>query len=340
MSALPLGKLPPELLDGLLKRYVTPDPRVILGPRVGEDAAVIDFGDRYLVAKTDPITFATDQIGRYAVNVNANDIACCGAVPRWYLATLLLPEGRTSDLAVDMIFDQISSACRRLGVAWCGGHTEITYGIDRPLVIGQMLGEVAPDDLVTTGGARVGDSLILTKGIALEGTCILAREREDELFLTVLSEAEIERCRLFLLTPGISVVEDAQLALDVGGVTALHDPTEGGLATGLWELCQAADIGMVIQEDKIPILPECRAVCDYYSLDPLGLIASGALLIAADPDRAASIVDRLDSGGVDAGIIGTLVDRREGCRIFSPDGQWRPLPWFSTDELTRLFESG
>ena len=168
-SMLPTGKLPPKLLDELLARHSRPDPRVVLGPRAGEDAAIIDMGDRYLVAKTDPITFATDEIGWYAVNVNANDVACCGAVPKWFLATLLLPEQRTDAALVERVFAQIADACAALDVTLCGGHTEITYGLDRPIVVGQMLGEVAPDACLSTSGARPGDALILTKGIAVEG---------------------------------------------------------------------------------------------------------------------------------------------------------------------------
>ncbi len=337
MASIPIGKLPAELLQGLLERYVTTDPRVILGPRLGEDAAVIDMGDRYLVAKTDPITFATDEIGWYAVNVNANDVACCGAVPRWYLATLLLPEHGTTSTRVERIFADLSSACRQLGVCLCGGHTEITHGLDRPIIVGQMLGEVAPDGTVTTSGAQVGDALILTKGIAVEGTALIAREKSDEL-RDVLSESEIQRYANFLHEPGISVVKDARLALEVGGVHALHDPTEGGVATGLWELSQAADVGVLIEDNNLPILDECRLLCRHFGLDPLGLIGSGSLLIAADADLAAAILDRLKSGGIAASVIGTVVPAADGCSLHAADGGLRPLPHPARDEITRLFE--
>ncbi|NIP79808.1 MAG: hypothetical protein GWM90_11540, partial [Gemmatimonadetes bacterium] len=174
------------------------------------------------VAKTDPITFATDAIGWYAVHVNANDVACCGARPRWFLATLLLPEGGTTAELVESIFDQMATACAELDVTLCGGHTEITHGLDRPIVIGQMLGDVARDAFVRGSGARAGDTIILTKGIAVEGTALIAREKPRAL-ADVMSDRELETCAGFLHDPGLSVVEDARLALEAGGVHALHD---------------------------------------------------------------------------------------------------------------------
>ncbi len=158
---LPAGKLPPALLERLLARFAPSDPRLIVGPRPGEDAAVIDFGDRYLIAKTDPITFATSEIGWYAVNVNANDIAVMGGAPRWFLATVLLPAGRATAGLAEVIFAQIHQACAALGVSMAGGHTEITHDLDRPIVCGTMLGEAPHGALTTTANARPGDALLL-----------------------------------------------------------------------------------------------------------------------------------------------------------------------------------
>ena len=336
-NVIPVGKLPAHLLQDLFDRYVSRDPRVVVGPGVGEDAAIIEMGDRYLVAKTDPITFATDEIGWYAVHVNANDVACCGAVPRWFLATLLLPEERTTPELAETIFQQIAEACGQLGVSLCGGHTEISYDLARPIVIGQMLGEVAPDAYLTSSGARVGDALILTKGIAVEGTAIIAREKGDELE-GVLSEAALGRCARFLHEPGISVVREAQLAIEEGGVDALHDPTEGGVATGLWELAQAAKVGLVVEAARLPLLPECQTLCRHFQLDPLGLIGSGSLLISASEERAPAIVARLESEQIAAAVIGRVVPAEEGCRLRLPDESLRPLPTFPRDEITRLFD--
>jgi hydrogenase maturation factor len=302
---------------------------------VGRDAAVISFGDSYLVAKTDPITFASDEIGWYAVHVNANDIACTGATVRWFLATLLLPEGQTDRALVEKTFAQIADACGELGVALTGGHTEITYGINRPVVVGCMLGEVAPERLVRPDMMRPGDVLIVTKGIAVEGTAIIAREKSDE--LTDWDDSLLERCRDFLYTPGISVVRDAAVATRAGEVHAMHDPTEGGLATGLWELAEAAGVGLEIEEGAIPILPETRALCAPLGLDPLGLIASGTLLMAVAPGDAAAIITALEGSGIAATQIGHATERRAGIVLRSAAGE-RSLPHFERDEIARLFE--
>jgi hydrogenase expression/formation protein HypE len=336
-TSYPLGKLPPEHLARLFARYAPADERVILGPGVGHDAAVISFGvpahggaSRYLVAKTDPITFATDEIGWYAVNINANDVACTGATARWFLATLLLPEGRADAALVDTIFDQIASACTELNIGLVGGHTEITYGIDRPIVVGCMLGEVAPERLVRPDGARPGDVLLVTKGIAVEGTAIIARERVSG--LEELGAPFLERCQDFLYNPGISIVRDAAVATAAGAVHAMHDPTEGGLTTGLWELAEAAGVGLAVDEDAISILPETQTLCARLGLDPLGLIASGALLMAVAPEDAAGIQDALERAGIAVSRIGHVERREQGIVLRSANGE-RPLPRFERDEI-------
>ncbi|MCP4541090.1 MAG: hydrogenase expression protein [Chloroflexi bacterium] len=336
----PLGKLPAEHLTRLLARYTPDDERIILGPGVGRDAAVISLGDRLLVAKTDPITFASDEIGWYAVHVNANDIACMGATVCWFLATLLLPESCTDAALVDTIFEQIAGACADLGVGLVGGHTEITYGIDRPIVVGCMLGEVAPEQLIRPDRTRPGDVLLVTKGIAVEGTAIIAREQADTLSdneLTGLDRSFLEHCRGFLYDPGISVVRDAAVATSAGQVHAMHDPTEGGLATGLWELAAAANVGLVVDESAIPILPETQTLCTRLGLDPLGLIASGALLLAVAAKDAATILSALENAGIAATRIGVVVEREPIVVLQSATSE-RPFPRFERDEIARLFE--
>ena len=336
MSVLKPGKLPPELLRRLLTSYTSPDPRIIVGPAVGEDAAVIEMGDRYLIAKSDPITFATDAIGYYAVIVNANDIATRGGQPKWFLATLLLPERTTSAALVEAIFAQIAQACKSFGIALVGGHTEVTYGLDRPILSGHMLGEVDPAAMVTTGGARIGDVLLLTKGICLEGASIIAREREQELRRRGVPEATIDRAKNFLFEPGISVVRDAQIAIGAGRVHAMHDPTEGGLAMAIHELATAARLGVVVERHRIPILEEASLLCNAYGLDPLGTIASGALLIAAPPEDAMRIHQALVKNGIGCAVIGRFVSPLEGV-LLKEGRELRPLPQFVHDEITRLF---
>lgn len=331
------GKLPLDVLARILGDIEITDPRVALGPRPGEDAALIDFGDRYLVAKTDPITFATDRIGWYMVNVNANDIAVMGATPRWLMATLLLPDGVTERQVSD-IFDQIKAACAELNIAPIGGHTEITYGLDRPIAVGAMLGEVGKDDAVLSSGARPGDALLLTKGIAVEGTSILANESESELLSRGVGADTLVAAGRFLFEPGISVVADAQIALASGVVHAMHDPTEGGLSGGLYELAAASGLGLEIDSDAIPILPETREICGALDLDPLGLIASGSLLAAVPPDDAPSMIAALSAAGIPAAAIGHATGLHTDVVLSTPDGATTPFPTFERDELARYFD--
>ncbi|MBI4859786.1 MAG: hydrogenase expression protein [Candidatus Riflebacteria bacterium] len=333
-APLPPGKLPADTLAALLKTLGARDPRVVVGPGIGLDAAVIDMGDRLLVAKTDPITFAADSIGWYAVQINANDIATTGATPRWFLATVLLPGGRADRAMARRIVDDLDAACAAIGASLVGGHTEITHGLDRPIVVGMMLGEVARDRLVTAAGARPGDAVVLTKGIAVEGTAILAREKPDR--LVGLDERLIERCRRFLTDPGISVVRDAALAVQSCRVHAMHDPTEGGLSTGLVEMAQASGVGMLIDECAVPFFPETLEVCRVTGLDPWGLIASGALLIAVDPSDAGPVVSALGAGNVPATVVGQVTDRPGEVAVRTADGL-APLRRFEPDELARVF---
>ena len=329
------GKLPLELLAQLLEKIDIKDPRVALGPRPGEDAALIDFGDRYLVAKTDPVTFATDLIGWYLVQVNANDLAAMGATPRWLMVTLLLPEG-TSNETVRSIFDQLIEASAALDLALVGGHTEVTYDLPRPIAVGAMLGEVAKDRVVLTSGARPGDAIVLTKGIAIEGTAILAREREKELKQAGIASPVVEVAKGLLFEPGISVVRDAAIACDTVTVHSMHDPTEGGLATGLLELAKAAEVGLVVDADRIPVLPECRALCEALGLDPLGLIGSGALLATVAPEDASNLIEALEQEGIAASEIGRITEPEKGLKMLTKDGT-QELPVFERDELARFF---
>ena len=332
---LQVGKLPLEFLQSLLARYGGSDERLVVGPQLGEDAAVVDMGDRYLVAKSDPITFASDEIGWYVVHVNANDVATTGAVPRWLLLTLLLPEARTDRPLVESIFAQVSQACRELGVVLCGGHTEVTYGLDRPLAVGLMLGEVSKEDLVCTAGSQAGDAIILTKGIAIEGTAVLARELGEQVAPQLGAEL-VARSRRFLRSPGISIVQDARILCRVARPHAMHDPTEGGLATGLWELAWAADKRLVIDRARIHVFPETAAFCRELSLDPLGLIASGALLATAAAEDSAPMVAALRRAGVQAAVIGRVEAGPAEVQVETEEGRL-PLPTFERDELARLF---
>jgi hydrogenase maturation factor len=339
MPALPVGKLPPQLLQRLLNAHVANDPRVVVGPQVGEDAAVLDIGDRYLVATADPVTFATDELGWYALHVNANDLAVRGARPLWFLATVLLPDGGTTELGVERLFTELREACAELGVALVGGHTEVTAGLPRPIVSGCMLGEVEKDRLVTTGGALPGDVLLLTKGVPLEGAAIIARERAAEAERRGVSPDVLKRARDFLRNPGISVVPEARAACGAARVHAMHDPTEGGVATACWELAQAADVGLHVDRERIPVLREGRVLCEAFGLDPLGTIASGSLLIAVDPADAAGVTAACRAAGIDCTQIGRVTEASQGVSL-ATGGHARPMPTFPQDQITRIFSEG
>jgi len=329
MKGFPVGKLPPRILQALLAQCrVSRRSRVVLGPRFGEDAAVIDLGAKYLVAKTDPITFTSERLGWYAVNINGNDVATLGARPLWFMATLLLPEKATSLSLVRKIFRETLRAC--------GGHTEITRGIDRPIMVGQMLGEVAKSKLVRKESQQPGDLVLLTGGIAIEGTAILAREKRL-ILARKLPMKTLRRAERLLFRPGISVVRDALLAQRHGEIHAMHDPTEGGLTSGLYELAKAGGVGLRIWKDKVPVLEETRSFSEVLGFDPFALIASGALLVVASANSAPKLLRAYTRHGVRAAIIGEVRQAAEGIQVVEKDCV-RQLRVPARDEIARLLE--
>ncbi len=334
MDKLPLGKLPPGLLADLLARHKPSDPRVLLGPGVGMDCAVLDFGESLLVAKSDPITFTAEDIGWYAVHVNANDVATTGAQPRWFMATVLLPEEKATPELAATIFDQIAEACQSVGAQLIGGHTEITTGLDRTIVAGTMLGEVMRERLITPRGTRLGDRILLTKGVPIEAASILAREFST--LLTELPSNVLSRASDYIHHPGISVVREALAAAETGAVTAMHDPTEGGLASGLWELAQAANVGLLIDREAIQIPSEAELICSALGIDPLEAIASGALLLTVKPEASERVCHAIDALGINVSEIGWVTESRE-VAMRTKKGSYT-LPWPERDALARLFE--
>jgi hydrogenase maturation factor len=336
MKSFSLGKLPVDVLEPLLRKAPM-DRSVIVGPGIGLDAAVIELDGRLLVAKTDPITFATDRIGWYAVHINANDIACSGAKPGWFLSTLLLPEGRTDQNLAEKIFIQIADACREIGVNLIGGHTEITHGLERPIVMGCMMGLTTEERLVTSAGAKPGDAIILSGGIPIEATAIIAREKGDQLQRDFPQDF-IDRCRGFLDEPGISVLPAAEIAQRAGPVHAMHDPTEGGLANGLWEVAHASGWGLQVEDEAIPVLEEGRALCEAFGLDPLASIASGALLIAVPESGSKALIESLRAEGLLAVQIGQVTGEKSGRVEIICGGEASPLPRPQRDEIAKLYE--
>ncbi|MCX7598185.1 MAG: AIR synthase family protein [Armatimonadetes bacterium] len=329
---LPGGKLDLELLAELLGRLLTDDPSVVQGPGIGLDAAILDDGGPdLLVAKTDPITFATDAIGYYAVAVNSNDIAVCGAEPRWMMATVLLPEGSATAARARDIFAQITEACQKMGVILVGGHTEVTPAVTQPVVVGAMLGRVERGRQVSAAGARPGDVVLLAGAAAIEGTALLAREKADDLRRRGYDAEFLRRCAEMLYDPGISVLPAARAAKQAGGLHAMHDPTEGGIATGLWEMALASGRRIVADPGAVPVAPETASLCAEYGLDPLGVIASGALLLAVDPVGESAVRQAILDTGRPCVAIGH-VEEGEAAVVTHDARLW---PRYDQDEVTK-----
>ena len=326
------GKLPPETLKRMLRHKGARDPRVILGPKVGEDAALVKLGSYTLVLKTDPVTYAADMIGWYAVNVNANDVATRGAEPAWFQAAVLLPEGSDEGLVED-IFKQISKAAASIGVAVTGGHTQVTPGIDRPIVVGDMHGVLVGGSPVLTSAAETGDALVLTKGAGIEGTALIAREKRKEL-LETFDKRFVDRAARYLLDPGLSIVPEARTALEFG-VHSMHDPTEGGVSMGVHEMAEASGKSVELWADEIPVGHETNRICAHYEIDPLGLLGSGALLATFKQGDAEAYVSALKKKGTMAGIVGRIIGKKGASRLVR-EGRSIPLSSSERDEVLKV----
>lgn len=336
-----VGKLKYKHLRRMLKEFTSDltnqDNRIIMGSKIGEDAAVIDMGNHYLVAKTDPITFATNEIGYYVVNVNVNDVVCMGAKPKWFQSTILLPENKTTNDLIEDIYKSIYDACKAMNITVIGGHTEISLGLDRPIVIGCLLGEVETEKLVLTSGTEPGDALILTKGIFIEGTSIIGREKEKLLFEMDYSSNFIEKCKNYLYNPGISVFKEALLANQDFSIKSMHDPTEGGLAAGIAEIGMASNTGVIIERNKINILPEPLELSKIFNLNPLNTISSGSLLICIEDEYSPELIQLLKKNNISAEKIGEITKKEKGLTIRERDGKVNPLNYSETDDITKIF---
>ncbi len=329
MTKLGSGKIPPELLGALLGQYTGRiDPALRLGPRLGTDAAVIQVdSSQFLVLAADPITFTTHRVGWYAVHVNANDVAVCGARPRWFLCTLLLPEG-TEVSMVEEIFRELHTTCEALGISLVGGHTEVTAAVSQPTIAGTMAGVTRHP--IAADGARPGDVLLCTKGVAIEGTSILAVEFAPNLRQQIDMET-LQRARSLATEPGISIVQEA-LAAAEAGASALHDVTEGGILTAAWELATASRCGVQVDLDAIPVLPETEQIARALRADPYRLLGSGCLLIACPPDRVHAIENAIREVGSTSTPIGRFLE--SGMLVKTTTGVEELTP--CEDELARL----
>ncbi len=330
---LPVGKLPLDLLDMSLAGVTRGDPTVLVGAATGEDAAAVDIvGSDVLVLASDPITLAADSLARYAVLANANDVATSGATPRWFLSTLLLPPGSSASEVLGLARD-IQEVCAGYGISLCGGHTEITDAVSRPLVVGTMAGTVAAGRLIDKRLMQEGDRILVTKGVAIEGTGLVAREFPHRLTRGGMTPAEIADCAAFLERMGI--LEEARVVRSLAGVTAMHDVTEGGLATAVRELGAAGGRRLRVHMDRIPIYPQTARVCSILGIDPLGLIGSGSLLITCAAAAAGSLGAAIAASGIEITDVGEVLGPGEGVEAYSEDV---PVAWphFARDEVSRL----
>ncbi len=330
---LPAGKLPPEFLEEGLTGIAVADPAVLIGAGIGEDAAAFDVREvEVLVLASDPITLAADSLSRYVVLANANDVATGGATPRWLLTTLLFPCGTSASEILALVRD-IQAVCVECGISLCGGHTEITDAVSRPVAVGTVAGTATAADLLDKRQMREGDLVLLTKGVAVEGTGLLAREYGDRLAKAGLPAAEIAEAARFL--DRIGILEEARVARSCKGVSALHDVTEGGLATAVRELGAAGGHRLRLQVDKIPVCPLTRRVCEALGLDPLGLIGSGSLLVTCSPADAGALVAAIGAAGIEVAEIGEVLGLGEGVEAFKGG---IPVEWpvFARDEVCRL----
>lgn len=333
-----VGKLPISVLKSKVLSRVRSRGATVLPPAVGEDAAVIRLRPGVLlVIHSDPITEAVGDIGWYAVHVAANDVAVTGAEPRWFLMTILLPEAPEALDILDDIMDGIERALREVGGELVGGHTEVTPRLDRPIVVATAFGLPVGRGPISTGGAKPGDVVLLTKAAGLEGTSIIARDFEEALRRRGVAEEVIERARGY--ASQISVVKEA-LTLAKLGASSMHDPTEGGILGGLLELAIASGTTIKVEEVSIPVRPETRLIASALSLDPLKLIASGSLIASIERGKANGAIEALRREGIECSIVGHVEEGPPRLILRRRDGKLEVYDEGTeiTDELARLWE--
>lgn len=321
-----IGKVPENVLKrSILKQIKTKRPEVLVGADVGEDCAAIALSpDEVMVLSTDPITGTTKDIGRWAVMVSANDIATSGAEVIGMLVCAMLPPDITEQ-QIKEVMEQIESACEELAIQVVGGHTEITDAVTRPVLTITGIGKVKRDGLLATGGAKPGQDVVVTKWIGLEGTSILAKEKEEEL-LKKFPRHLIEEAKSY--DEFLSVISEAATAVK-SNVSAMHDITEGGVFGALWELAESAGVGLSVDLKKLPIKQATVELCNYFDINPYELMSSGSMLIAADNGH--DLVRELEKKQIHATVVGKVTDGNDRVVINGEETRFLEPP--KTDEL-------
>lgn len=326
-----IGKVPEAVLKRAVFRQIhTRREEVLVGAGVGEDCAALQLGpDEVFVLSTDPITGTDKNTGELAVQITANDLASAGAEPVALLLTVLLPVTADEPM-IRRLMKEVDEACEKLHIQVVGGHTEVTAVVNQPVISVTGIGKAKKGHLVTTGGAGIGDDVVATKWIGIEGTSIIAREKEQEL-LERFAAPFVEEAKNF--DRFLSVVPDAAAAVK-SGVTAMHDVTEGGIYGALWELAEASGVGLEIDLKKIPVRQETIELCEYYRLNPYQLISSGCMLMTAPDGRR--LVRDLEKAGIHATLIGHCVDGKAKKILNGEDTAYLERP--KTDELYKIYE--
>ena len=323
-----IGKVPNDVLQAIiLDKLRHRRSEVITRPGVGEDCCAVDFGDYICVLSSDPITGTAAEIGRLAVNVSCNDIASCGVEPLGLMATILAPPG-TTESELGEVMDQLAGTAASINVDILGGHTEVTASVTQFVVVCTAVGRALKNVPVSTGGAKSGDSLVLTKYAGMEGAAIIAMENEAELSREVGTEA-VEEAKAFINST--SVICEG-LAAGAFGVSAMHDVTEGGVLGAVWEMCEASGKGALIEKERIPVSQSILKICAFYGLDPLKLMSSGCLLISC-PDGD-GLVSVLKEKGIPAAVIGRVQEGAQ--RIMTEGGEEKKILPPGPDELYKV----
>lgn len=324
-----IGKVPENVLKrSVMKQLHYKRDEVILGPGIGEDCAALALAeDEILVMSTDPITGTAKDIGKLAIQITANDLASAGAEPIGVMLTILLPDG-TREIALKRIMEQMECACREAKMQILGGHTEVTAVVNQPVVNVAGVAKAKKGSLISTAGARAGMDIVVSKWVGIEGTMIFAKEKEDELkehFPADFVDTAIGFDRY------LSVVPEAAVATQ-SSVAAMHDVTEGGLFGALWEMAEASGVGLEIDLKKIPIRQETVEICEYFDVNPYGLISSGMMLMASADGNA--LVLALQEAEIPATVIGKATEGND--RVIIRDEERRFLEPPKTDELYKV----
>lgn len=324
-----IGKVPENILKrSILKQIHTKREEVLLGANVGEDCAAVKLAeDEIFVISTDPITGTATDIGNLAIHITMNDLASSGAEPIGVMLTILLPV-ETKETDLKKIMEQMETACAQVKVQIMGGHTEVTRAVNQPLINVCGVGKVKRGKLISTAGAQAKDDILVSKWIGLEGTSIIAKEKEQELLLRYPGEL-IKEAQKF--DRYLSVLPEATIAVK-SGVSAMHDVTEGGIFGALWELAESSGVGLEIDLKKIPVKQETIEICEYFNINPYELISSGCMLMASSDGNL--LVRELEKVGIHAVVIGKALKGKD--RILLNEEEKRFLEPPKTDELYQV----